>query len=249
MTNITSSGRIVIVTADSISRDVLAATLRCEHGLVIVGEASDEGELRALPRQLQPDILLLDSAMADLVDVAVSCWPGVRIILLATVIDDRHVMQALRLAARAIVPKAAPPQVLLKSIRSVLADQYWLETDSIAILVRMLRDLHPEFELDFGRRRHGLTAREHNIAAMIAKGHSNKQIGLELFISERTVKHHLTNIFGKLGLSSRVQLATFAVANRMASTADRGGARLAASSNTNGRVERKRFGAVSLIGG
>lgn len=102
----------------------------------------------ALRRQLQPDILLLDSALARLVNDAVSSWPGVRIILLASIIDEGHVIQALRLPARGIVPITAPPQELFKSIRSVLADQYWLGADGIAILIKILRDLLFEYDVE-----------------------------------------------------------------------------------------------------
>jgi DNA-binding NarL/FixJ family response regulator len=214
MTSPTSWTRIVVASADSMSRATILVTLRAEPGFNVIGEACDEPGLLALRRRLQPDILLLDLPLAALVNGTVSSWPAVRIILLANIIDEGHIIQALRLGARAIVPKTAPAQVLLKSIRKVLANEYWLGSDSTAIVVQMLRDLLPEHEVRSSHQGDGLTAREHNIVAMVASGHSNKQIGHELLISERTVKHHLTSIFGKLGLSSRLQLATFAAKNR-----------------------------------
>jgi two-component system nitrate/nitrite response regulator NarL len=219
MTRNTPSTRIVIATPDLGSRVTLLATLQSEPGFNVVGEASDEAGLLALPRQLHPNILLLDSALAGLVNDAVNSWPAVRIILLATIIDEAHVIQVLRLAARGIVPKTAPPQMLLKSIRSVLADQYWLGTAGIAILVELLRDLLLEYKVDFSQEPHGLTAREHHIVELIAAGHSSKEIAQELSISERTVTHHLTSTLGKPRISSRSQLAAFATTHRLAPNA------------------------------
>ncbi len=248
MTRNTSTTRIVIATADFRCRASLLAALQPEPGFNVVGEASDGPGLVALRQHLQPDILLVDSPLAGLVNGAVSSWPAVRIILLATIIDEGHIIQALRLRARGIVPKTAPPQVVLKSIRSVLADQYWLGADTIGILVQMLRADLPEGETEAADQRHGLTAREHNIVAMIATGHSNKEISQELSISERTVKHHLTSIFGKLGLTSRLQLATFAVAHGLAPSADRATAALTVRPVSAARGQRKPLPAISLVG-
>ena len=221
MTRPTCCTQIAIATADSAARVSLLAALESEPGFTVIGDASDEIRLLTLRTRLQPDILVVDSALAGLANGTVSSWPAVRIVLLAGVIDEGHIIQALRLGARAIVPKTAPPHIVLQSIRSVLADEYWLGADSIAILVQMLRDLLPGREIESSHQRHELTAREQSIVAMIARGHSNKQISQELFIGERTVKHHLTRIFGKLGLSSRLQLASFAAAHRMVPNASR----------------------------
>jgi two-component system nitrate/nitrite response regulator NarL len=248
MTRDTPYTRIVIATTDLGSRVALIGALRSQPGFGVIGEASDESEFLALRPQLQPDILLLDSALAGLVHGAVTLWPAVRIILLASIIDEGHVIQALRLAAHGIVQKTAPVQELLNSIRSALADQYWLGADGTVILVRMLRDLLFEHNVESSHDWHELTAREHNIVAMIAAGHSNKEIGQELFISERTVKHHLTSIFGKLGISSRLQLATLAVAHRLAPNAGRAGAALTVRSDSTDRGLRKPPSIVSLIG-
>jgi len=243
-----SSTKIVIATPDSDWRSTLLDALHSEPSFNVVGQASDCARLLALRRQLQPDILLLDCALANLVNGDVSSWPRVRIILLAAVIDQENVMQALRLAARGIVPTTASRGVLLASIRSVMADQYWLGTDSIAILVQMLRDLLPEYDLESSPARHGLTAREQDIIAMIVAGHANKQIAQKLSISERTVKHYLTGIFGKLGLSSRLQLAAFAVTYRLAPNASPVRVASTLRSDTSGREHRKVRSAVSVIG-
>jgi two-component system, NarL family, nitrate/nitrite response regulator NarL len=248
MTGNASFTQIVIATADPVSRGTLLAALHSDPGFTVVGEASDGDGLLTLRWQLQPDILILDSALAGLVNGDVSSWPGVRIILLATVIDEKNVKQALRLAARGLVPKTAPPRTLLKSIRSVLADQYWLGTESITILVQMLRDLLSIYEVESSQELRWLTAKEHAIIAMIAKGHSNREISQELSISERTVKHHLTSIFGKLGLSSRLQLAIFAATNGLVLNAGRASIGLTVRSDSAGCGQRKALSAASLRG-
>jgi two-component system, NarL family, nitrate/nitrite response regulator NarL len=230
MTHKAPPTQIVIATADLRSRICLRTVLRSQPDFNVAGEVSDEAGLLVLRRQLQPDILLLDSALAGLVNGAVSSWPGVRIILLAAVIDEGHVTRALRLPARGILSITAPPHELLKSIRSVMAEQYWLGADGIAILIKMLRDLLLKSDAEPASDGYGLTAREHNIIAKIATGHSNRQIARELSVSERTVKHHLTSIFGKLGISSRLQLAAFAITHRVAFNASRAGAASALSS-------------------
>jgi len=216
MTQNTISTRIVIATPDLKTRLAFLAALQSKQGFNVVGEAHDEAGLMVLRRQIQPDILLLDSALAGLVTGAVTSWPAVRIILLASIIDEGHVIQAIRLGVHGIVPRTAPPEELLNSIQNALADQYWLGADTVVILVKLLRHLLFEKNVEWSHDRHDLTARERNIVAMIATGHSNKEIGRELSISERTVKHHLTSIFGKLGISTRLQLGTFAAAHRLA---------------------------------
>jgi len=244
----TSLIQIVVAANDSKFRRALLAALQSEPRFDLVGEVSDAAGLLGLGGQLQPDILVLDSALAGLGNSFLSAWPAVRIVLLAGAIDESHIIQALRLRARAIVPKTAPPHIVLQSIRSVLADEYWLGPDSLAVLVQMLRDLLPGPEMESLNQRHELSAREQSIVAMIAKGHSNKQISQELFISERTVKHHLTNIFGKLGLSTRLQLASFAAAHRMVPNAGRADDGATARSNSAGRAQRRPLSPVSLIG-
>lgn len=216
-----SSVQIVIASEESSSRVRVLGALRSDPSLTVVGEGSDEASLCALGRCLQPDILILDSALASRINGAASLWSSVRIILLAGTIDEELVLQALRLAARGIVLKTSPPQVLVNSIRAILSGEYWLGGDSITILLDMLR--HLLIEPAVAHRYGGLTERELRVVSMIAAGFSNRTISQRLDISERTVKHHLTKIFSKLGLSSRLQLANFAVTHRLVGNTDSAG--------------------------
>jgi two-component system nitrate/nitrite response regulator NarL len=221
---------IVVAVSDLRCRSTLLAALHSEPGFCVIGEAFDEAELFSLRCQLQPSILFLDSN-----------------ILLATVIDEEHVRLALQLRARAIVQKTAPAGDLLKTIYTVLENKYCMGADSVAILIQILHALIREHKTEFFDQENALTAQEHNVVAMIAEGHSNKEIGLALSISERTVKHHLTSVFGKLGLSSRLQLAVFATTHRLGNPG-RAGTDITVASNSSRRGSRRPHSAVSLIG-
>ena len=202
---------IAVAITDSRSRAYLTSTLRSDPSLCIIGEASDEAGLLKLASRIRPGVLLLDSALATRINGAASSLLSTRIILLAHNIERDQVVQALQLGARGILPLDSPARVLLESIRAVLADEYCLCANSIEILFTITRALLAERSEQPQNEDHGLTSRELGVISMIADGCSNRQISQTLSISERTVKHHLTNIFSKLGVASRLQLASYAV--------------------------------------
>lgn len=209
--------QVVIAMTDSHCRDNLVAVLKPERSLAVAGEACDRSSLLSLLTQLRPDILLVDSALAGMMDGTMSSWPALRVVLLAKTIDEALVLQGLRLPARGILPASASRQTVLNCIQAVLADQYWLGMETVAVLTQMVHDLRFNHKPESAPWQQGLTRREGDIVAMIAAGRSNRQISRELCISERTVKHHLTSIFEKLGLSSRLQLAAFVLTHRVGS--------------------------------
>lgn len=205
-----SRARVAVAALDSVSRARLMAALQSDPSLQIAGEVGDEAALSSLVRSTSPDILFLDPVLANRINGAANGWSATRIILAAHSIDRECVVEALRLRARGIVPLAAPAQTIRNSARTVLADEYWLDTDTIAMLLAMMRQTLNGSPERFNRECVKLTERELSVVIKIAGGWSNKEIGHHLSISERTVKHHLTNIFTKLGVSSRLQLANFA---------------------------------------
>jgi two-component system nitrate/nitrite response regulator NarL len=211
-----TSIQIVIADEHPAVRQDLRRSLESEPGLVVVGEASDASGTVQLARQKRPDILLVDFALTQRSDLAAlsgsaSELPPVRIVVTVTAIEKAHLVEAFRLGAQGIVLKQSAPSVLLKSIRGVMAGQYWLESESVGVLVEALRESLANGNGTKSPKEYGLTRREIDIITKIASGRSNKEVGEEFAISERTVKHHLTNIFGKVGVSSRLQLALFAV--------------------------------------
>ncbi len=198
----------------------LRQMLERRRDIQVIAEASDASSAYTVMRQLRPDILLIDlglcqqSAPLDLDGGGQS--PQRTIVMLAT-IDRNAIVEAFRFGAYGIVLKTADSAIWGKSIRRVMEGQYWFEDRSVAVLLEA-------FRASFGlpnastQKQYGLTARELEIVTEIAAGHSNRVVGQRFSICERTVKHHLTNIFDKVGVSNRVELALFALNHRLVST-------------------------------
>jgi two-component system, NarL family, nitrate/nitrite response regulator NarL len=120
---------------------------------------------------------------------------------------------ALQLGAAGVVLKTAPPDLLFKSIRAVILGQHWIGRECVSDLVQALRSYAEAPPAP--RVRFGLTPRELEITSAVVGGFSNKEIAKKFVLSEDTVKHHLTNIFDKVGASNRLELALFAVHHRL----------------------------------
>lgn len=215
--------RIVIADEHPIRRQDLRRLLESELCLDVVGEASDAHGAVQLARQVSPDILLIDFALSQqfelsAVNGSVNLLSPVRTVVMVTAIEKSQLVQAFRFGAHGVVLRTSTPRVFFDSLRSVMAGQYWLESDSVPVLVEALRDSLFQSNSTKSPNDFGLTRREVEIMKKIANGSSNRDVGEEFAISERTVKHHLTNIFSKVGVSSRLQLALFAVNHHLMSS-------------------------------
>ena len=211
-----AQARILIADDHPIFRDGLKRLLEAEHGFKVIGEACDGVEAVSLVRQLRPEILLLDLAMPRrpgleaLRELSTESLP-VRVILLTAAAEKEQIVEALQLGARGVVLKDSATQILLKAIHAVMNGEYWVGRESVSNLVQYLRSLIDSSSAASRQKRYGLTPRELEIISAVVAGYANKEIAEHFKISEDTVKHHLSNIFDKLGVSTRLELALFAV--------------------------------------
>ncbi|HYB61773.1 MAG TPA: response regulator transcription factor [Methylomirabilota bacterium] len=209
--------RILVADDHAIFREGLHKLLEGEEELTIVGEASNGNDCIKLLGKLKPDILLLDLRMPDkdglavLEEVNFDSLPT-RVIVLTAAEDDRDVVRAMRLGARGIVLKQSATDLLVKSIFKVYGGEIWLDNHMTAEVMKAFSK-----SSDSGPRREKplLSDREKEIVQLVAQGYRNKEIGEKLFISEQTVKNHLHNIFDKLGVSDRLELALYAIHHRL----------------------------------
>jgi two-component system, NarL family, nitrate/nitrite response regulator NarL len=165
---------------------------------------------------------LLELATAVLPDgsavhkLATNCAPA-RLMVLAPRLERSAISDALQLGVHGVVLKEVPVEVLFRSIRAVAAGQYWVGREIVADLVQSLRAIGGGAVPAPKRRTFGLTARELEIVSALIGGGANKEIARRCGISEKTVKHHLTSIFDKLGLSSRLEVVLFAMHHQLVS--------------------------------
>jgi DNA-binding NarL/FixJ family response regulator len=208
--------RILIADDHPIFRDGLKRLLESERDFKVIGEACNGVEAVKMVRQLKPEILLLDLAMPQrpgleaLREMSADAT-SVRVILLTAAAEKDQIVEALQLGARGVVLKDSATQILLKSIHAVMNGEYWVGRESVSNLVQYLRGLVGSSANTARQRRYGLTPRELEIVSAVVAGYANKEIAEHFKISEDTVKHHLSNIFDKVGVSTRLELALFAV--------------------------------------
>jgi DNA-binding NarL/FixJ family response regulator len=210
--------KIVIADDHTIFREGLRRLLETEHTFRVVGEAGDGGEAVKLVEQLKPDILLLDMAMPSVPGLQVlgelsARGMRVRSIVLTAAIEPGAVVEALQRGARGVLLKEASTALLFKCIRCVASGQYWVGREEVGNLVEYMRRQSSAVP-DEGER-FGLTPRETEIVSALVAGLSNREMARQCAISEQTVKHHLTRIYAKLGVSNRLELALYAIQRRL----------------------------------
>jgi DNA-binding NarL/FixJ family response regulator len=217
--------RIVVADDHPIFRDGLCKLLALEEDFEVVAQASDGRQVLEVLQQHEPDILLLDLKMPGLDGLATlqrlqAAKNKTRVIVL-TASDDKHeFVQAMKLGTSGIVLKQTATELLIKSIRKVHAGEIWLDSHTTAAVIRQFvaNDEAPAPMPTIAprdRERSPLSQREREIVALVAQGFKNKEMAEKMFISEQTVKNHLHNIFDKLGVSDRLELALYAIHNNL----------------------------------
>ena len=206
---------IVISDPYPIFREGLRKLLEAEPGLRIVGEAADGEETVRVVRKLKPKILLLD-LMPEVTGLETLRELGklriqTRTIVVTAAIGKAQVIEMLQLGAHGIVLKHSALQLLLKCIRCVSHGQYWVGRESVSDLVQALRRMMRDHRASEASRDFGISSREMQVVTHVVAGYTNKDLAGKLGISLQTAKHHLTNIFDKLGVSNRLELVLFAI--------------------------------------
>jgi DNA-binding NarL/FixJ family response regulator len=215
------NGSIRILLADDhpVVRIGVRNMLKAEGNFDVVGEASDGDEAITQTLELLPDILLLDLYMPRLpgleaMRAIMSGSPRVKILLLTSTITTQQIIEALQIGARGIVLKDALVDHLTTAIRSVVGGDYWIGGKRVVNLVGALHELMQQAAVP-ERKTYGLTPRELEVVGCIVEGCSNRDVAKQFAISEETVKRHLSNIFDKTGVSTRLELALFAIAHQL----------------------------------
>ncbi len=202
--------RILIADDHAVVRHGLRALITTEPDLELVGEACDGVEAIELTAKLRPDVILMDMAMPRktgleaIVDI-MRQNPQARILVLTSFAEDEQVFPAIKAGATGYLLKDTAPRELLQAIRDVQRGEVSLHPTIARKLVGELKrpaDLPPAEE--------PLTEREVQVLALVARGLSNQEIADKLFIGERTVRTHISNILGKLHLANRTQAALYA---------------------------------------
>ena len=195
--------------------------LDADASLSVVGEAIDGEDALAQAIRLQPDILLLDLHMPrlsglDTLRAILSRAPSVKVLLLSSTISPQQIVEALQLGAWGVVLKTSIAEDITHSIDAVLQGHYWVGGRSFSNLRAAMQYVTQQAILATPQRTtFGLTPRELEVVSGIVEGCSNKDIALKFTISEETVKRHLSNIFDKTGVSTRLELALFSINHKL----------------------------------
>src|SRR5579862_6643346 len=212
--------RILIADDHPIVRDGLKKLLSLEEDFEIVGEAADGCEVLEKVQELDPDVLLLDLRMPNLDGLSAlqtlqQTNKRTRVIILTASEDKNEFVQAMKLGCSGIVLKQTAPDLIVKSIRKVNSGEIWLDSLTTAAVMRHFSTGQEQSGGGGGggkgRERSPLSTREREIVVLVAQGYKNKEMAEKMFISEQTVKNHLHNIFDKLGVSDRLELALYAI--------------------------------------
>jgi len=215
----TNKIRVVIADDHPIVREGLRKLLSLEDDINVVGEAADGRELVDRMDEFKPDVILLDLRMPNLdglgaLQTLQHTGQKARIIILTASEDKNEFVQAMKLGCCGIVLKQTAPDLIVKSIRKVYAGEIWLDSHTTAAVMRQFAsplDAASGGSTSKVRERSPLSTREREIVALVAQGYKNKEMAEKMFISEQTVKNHLHNIFDKLGVSDRLELALYAI--------------------------------------
>lgn len=207
--------RVGLIDDDSLVRAGLAMILGADPGIEVVGQGADGSEAVPLVHKHRPDVLLMDVRMPTLDGIAatkaVAALPSPpKIIMLTTFDMDEYVFQALEAGASGFLLKDTPPQDLARAVHVVAGGEAMLSPTVTRRMLSHFSDANPGSRQERHPGLDQLTERETEVLGAVGAGLSNAQIGMRLFMSEATVKAHVSKIFAKLDCTNRVQIAIIA---------------------------------------
>ncbi|MCB0192715.1 MAG: response regulator transcription factor [Anaerolineae bacterium] len=210
--------RLILADDHAVVRSGTRELLEQQPDLKIIGEASDGEEAVQLASTLQPDVVVMDVRMPRLNGIEATRrikadYPKIRILVLTAHDDDEYVFALLQAGANGYLLKTAEIDELVRAIRTVASGQPALAPEVTGKVMQQFTSgkTLPEVVTESSDNFDGLTDRELGILKLVGKGLSNKQIGKQLFISDRTVQAHLSNIFSKLSVNTRTEAVMHAV--------------------------------------
>lgn len=208
--------RVLIVDDHHVVRRGLVFFLRTQKDLDIIGEAANGKEAVELAKSLKPDIILMDLVMPEMDGIQATKiikqeQPDIKIMMLTSFSDQDHVIPALEAGASGFQLKDIQPDELVTSIKKIIGGENQLHPKATSHLLANLSNKSRQEKNLLEE----LTKRELDVLKEIAKGKSNKEIAASLFITEKTVKTHVSNLLSKLELADRTQAALYAVKNQL----------------------------------
>lgn len=217
--------RVLIADGQPIVLEGLRGVLRQHPGIQIVGEAIDGVETIDKTVSVEPDVVVMDLRLPRIDGLTVlrsiqTRVPKAKVILFASSESKEEFVEAMKLGCRGVLLKDGPTSLIEKSIQKVYAGEIWLDSNTTAAVIRQFAlptepFISQQINGKTGRERAQLSQREREIIILIAQGYKNKEIAEKMFITEQTVKNHLHNVFDKLGVSDRLELALYAIHNSL----------------------------------
>ncbi len=210
--------KVLIVDDHHVVRRGLLFFLKTQKDIEVVGEASNGKEAIELTALLQPDIILMDLVMPEMDGIQATKhikakYPNIQIIMLTSFSDRDHVVPAIEAGAAGYQLKDIEPDELVLAIRRVMDGENIMHPQVTTQLIQ-----NQEMTSELPHMLHPLTNREQDVLGELTKGKSNKEIASSLFVTEKTVKTHISNIFAKLEVQDRTQAALYAVKHGLTST-------------------------------
>ncbi|MEU9181683.1 response regulator transcription factor [Streptomyces sp. NPDC048550] len=211
--------RVFLLDDHEVVRRGLHDLLDAEPGITVVGEASTAEQALARGPALRPDVAVLDVRLPDGDGITVcrelrSRMPELACLMLTSFDDEDALLDAIMAGAAGYVLKQIKGADLVAAVRTVATGQSMLDPATTARLMHSLRDPGAPAKSPVDDRLAALSEREHTVLALIGEGLTNRQIAKQLFLSEKTVKNHISRLLGKLGVERRVQAAVIAAQAR-----------------------------------